>query len=89
MVQEPKDNMYEEQKESMRKIYQIEDINIKDTSYKIKSNRNSGVENTITEIKNSLVNNKSRFEQAASVNLKIGQLRLSSLRNWGKKNDEN
>ena len=40
---------------------------------------------TITEIKNSLVNNKSRFEQAASVNLKIGQLRLSSLRNWGKK----
>lgn len=30
MVQEPKDNMYEEQKESMRKIYQIEDINIKD-----------------------------------------------------------
>lgn len=83
--------MYEEQKESMRKIYQIEDINIKDISYKNKSNRNSRVENTITEIKNSLVNNKSkkvnnkRFEQAASVNLKIGQLRLSILRNWGKK----
>lgn len=32
MVQEPKDNMYEEQKEGMRKIYQIEDINIKDMS---------------------------------------------------------
>lgn len=32
MVQEPKDNMYEEQKGSMRKIYQTEDINIKDMS---------------------------------------------------------
>lgn len=52
-----------------------------------KPNRTLGRKTTVTEMKNSLEFN-SRFEQTAdSVNLKVGQLKLS-LRSKEKRNEE-
>lgn len=86
MVEEFKETVSEEQKASMRKIsYQIEDINKNIEIIKTNQIRNSAVESTIIEIENSLESTNSKSEKAASVNLKIGQLRLSSLRKLEKK----
>lgn len=86
MVEEFKETVSEEQKASMRKIsYQIEDINKNIEIIKTNQIKNSGVESTIIEIENSLESTNSKSEKAASVNLKIGQLRLSSLRKLEKK----
>ena len=66
--------------------YQIENIckEIKIVTKEL--NSNSGVKNTITQMKNSSERLNTRFKLAEeSVNLKIGQLRLSRLRNRRKK----
>lgn len=59
------------------KFYQIEDIN-KDRNEK-EPNRNSGIESTLTKMKNSLEGSKSdmSWQQKESLNLNIGHMKLS------------